>query len=65
MKDLFHGYYKATLANSELNPYDPIDGNASIVPALDKSEKELMDRPVDLHTPDAVVESDSPIGVRI
>ena len=63
MKDLFHGYCKATIAivNSELNPYDPIDGKASMVSELDKSEKYLINKPADLRTPDAVRQFNSRI----
>ena len=59
MKNLFHGYCRATIANSELNPYDQIDDKTSIPPPENKSQKELSDRPVvDLRTPDVGFELD-------
>jgi hypothetical protein len=60
IKDLFHGYCKATIANSELNPYDQIDDKTHMPPPENKSQKELSDKPVvDLRTPDASFELDS------
>ena len=60
MKDLFHGYCKATIANSELNPFDQIDDKKPMLPPENKNQKELSDRPVvDLRTPDVGFELDS------
>ena len=64
MKDLFHGYCKATIANSELNPYDQIDYQTPVPPTENKSEytsqKYLSDIPVvDLRTPGVGFELDS------
>ena len=60
MKDLFHGYCKATIANSELNPYDQVDDKTPVPSPENKSQIELRDQPaVDLRTPDVGFELDS------
>ena len=59
MKNLFHGYCRATIANSELNPYDQIDDKTPMPPPENKRQKHLSEKPVvDLSTPDVGFEMD-------
>ena len=59
MKNLFHGYCRATIANSELNPYDQIDDKTPLPLPENKRQKHLSDKSVvDISTPDVGLELD-------
>lgn len=56
IKDLFHAYCKATIADSDLDPYGQIDDRPPNNTTTEKIKHNMIDRPVDIQTPDAVLE---------